>query len=129
MARRPAAGRPEAGAVVPMMMRAGLALVLICALAAPSHALDSEQKRGKALLQSLCSRCHAIDRTGASPHADAPPFRTFGDSKLYDDDFAQRLQTGLSTIHKDMPSFQFDRTDAEAAVYYLKAIQVRPGKR
>src|SRR4051794_440514 len=95
----------------------------------PSHALDSEQKRGKALLQSLCSRCHAVDRTGASPHADAPSFRTFGDSKLYDDDFAQRLQTGVSTIHKDMPSFQLDRADAEAAVSYLKAIQVRPGKR
>jgi len=112
-----------------MMMRAGLGLMLLCALAAPSHALDSEQKRGKALLQSLCSRCHAIGPTGASPHPDAPPFRTFGDSKLYDEDFAQRLQTGLSTIHKDMPSFQFDRPDAEAVVNYLKAIQVRPKQR
>jgi len=103
--------------------------MLLCALAAPSHALDSEQKRGKALLQSLCSRCHAIGPTGASLHPDAPPFRTFGDSKLYDEDFAQRLQTGLSTIHKDMPSFQFDRPDAEAVVNYLKAIQVRPKRR
>ncbi|MGC2779821.1 MAG: cytochrome c [Bradyrhizobium sp.] len=108
-----------------MMRRAGLALLLAVAAAGPSHALDSEQSRGKALLQSLCSRCHAVGRTGASPHPDAPPFRTFGDHKLYDDDFAQRLQTGLSTIHKDMPSFRFDRTDAEAAVNYLKAIQVR----
>src|SRR3954447_19303054 len=127
MARRPAAGRPEAGAVVPMMMRAGLALVWICALATPSHALDSEQKRGKALLQSLCSRCHAVDRTGASPHADAPPFRTFGDSKLYDDDFAQRLQSGLSTIHRDMPSFQFDRADAEAQPVISRPSRSAPG--
>ncbi|MDU1694367.1 MAG: cytochrome c [Bradyrhizobium sp.] len=109
-----------------MRMRAGLGLLLLGALASPSHALDSEQSRGKALLQRLCSRCHAVGRIGASPHPDAPPFRTFGDSKLYDEDFAQRLQTGLSTIHKDMPSFRFDRADAEAAVNYLKAIQVRP---
>ncbi|CCD94377.1 conserved exported hypothetical protein [Bradyrhizobium sp. ORS 375] len=108
-----------------MRMRAGFGVVLLCTLSTASHALDSEQKRGKALLQSLCSRCHAIGPTGASPHPDAPPFRTFGDSKLYDEDFAQRLQTGLSTIHKDMPSFQFDRPEAEAVVNYLKAIQVR----
>lgn len=99
--------------------------MLLCGICSPSHALDSEQQRGKALLQSLCSRCHAIGTTGPSPHPDAPPFRTFGDRKLYDEDFAQRLQTGLSTIHQDMPSFQFDRADAEAAVNYLKAIQVR----
>nr|WP_041757644.1 cytochrome c [Bradyrhizobium sp. ORS 278] len=108
------------------MRRLGYALVPLVLTSTASHALDSEQKRGKALLQSLCSRCHAIGPTGASPHPDAPPFRTFGDSKLYDDDFSQRLQTGLSTIHKDMPSFQFDRPDAEAVVNYLKAIQVRP---
>jgi mono/diheme cytochrome c family protein len=102
-----------------------LALLLVLASGQASHALDSEQQRGKALLQTLCSKCHSIGVTGASPHPYAPPFRSFGDQKLYDEDFAQRLQTGLSTIHKDMPSFQFDRADAEAAVNYLKAIQVR----
>ncbi|WP_315729268.1 MULTISPECIES: cytochrome c [unclassified Bradyrhizobium] len=111
------------------MRRIGSACLLLLMTSTASHALDSEQRRGKALLQSLCSRCHAIGPAGASPHPDAPPFRTFGDSKLYDDDFAQRLQSGLSTIHKDMPSFRFDRADAEAAVNYLKAIQVRPRRR
>jgi mono/diheme cytochrome c family protein len=87
--------------------------------------LDSEQQRGKALLQSLCSRCHAIGPAGASPHPDAPAFRTFGDHRLYDDDFAQRLQTGLSAIHKDMPTFRFGAADADAVLYYLKTIQAR----
>ncbi|WP_315703274.1 MULTISPECIES: cytochrome c [unclassified Bradyrhizobium] len=100
--------------------------VLLWVVGSPSHALDSEQARGKALLQTLCSRCHAVGQTGASPHPDAPPFRTFGDPKLYDEDFAQRLQSGLSTIHPDMPTFQFDRADAEAVLNYLKAIQVHP---
>ena len=75
-----------------------------------------------------CSKTCARDATPSarqvrSPHVDAPPFRTFGDDKLYDNDFAQRLQDGLSTIHRDMPTFQFSRPDAEAAVNYLKAIQ------
>jgi len=50
-------------------------------------------------------------------------FRRLGENKLYDNDFAARLQDGLSTIHPDMPTFRFDRPDAEAAVNYLKFIQ------
>ncbi len=105
------------------MKKISLALLVACAWSVAAHALDREQQHGKALLESLCARCHAVGETGRSPHADAPPFRSFGDDKLYDNDFAQRLQDGLSTIHKDMPTFQFSRTDAEAAVNYLKAIQ------
>jgi hypothetical protein len=42
-----------------------------------------------------------------------------------DEDFGQRLQDGLSTIHPDMPTFHFDQHDAEAAVSYLRTIQER----
>jgi hypothetical protein len=100
-----------------------LILLMMCTLSKTSHALDSEQQRGKALLKTLCGRCHAVSETGRSPHVDAPPFRAFGDNKLYDNDFGQRLQDGLTTIHPDMPAFRFNRTDAEAAVNYLKFLQ------
>ncbi|CCE05410.1 conserved exported hypothetical protein [Bradyrhizobium sp. STM 3843] len=109
-----------------MIGRAGYTILLLAMTSSASHALDGEQSRGKALLQTLCSRCHAVGQTGTSPHPDAPPFRSFGDDKLYDEDFAERLQAGLSTIHPDMPTFQFNRADAEAVVNYLKAIQARP---
>jgi cytochrome c5 len=102
-----------------------LILLMMCTLSGAAEALDPEQQRGKALLESLCGRCHAVSEAGRSPHVDAPPFRTFGDNKLYDDDFGQRLQDGLTTIHPDMPTFRFSRTDAEAAVNYLKFIQER----
>ena len=105
------------------MKKISLAVLMACTWGNAGHALDIEQQRGKALLATLCGRCHAVGRTGRSPHAYAPPFRTFGDSKLYDDDFSSRLQNGLSTIHPDMPTFRFDRPDAEAAVNYLKSIQ------
>jgi mono/diheme cytochrome c family protein len=102
-----------------------LVVLMMCTLTEAAAALDAEQKRGKALLEDLCGQCHAVGETGRSPHVDAPPFRTFGESKLYDNDFGQRLQDGLTTIHPDMPTFRFSRTEAEAAVNYLKAIQER----
>lgn len=106
-----------------------LALVMICAWSSASSALDSEQRRGKDLLKSLCGRCHAVSARGRSPAADAPPFRTLGDDKLYDNDFAQRLQDGLTTIHPLMPTFRFSRGEAEAAVNYLKSIQLPKGSK
>jgi mono/diheme cytochrome c family protein len=101
----------------------GLALVLLFVSAEAGHALDGEQQRIRGVLEGLCARCHAVTETGHSPLAEAPPFRTFSDGKLYDEDFGQRLQKGLTSIHPDMPTFHFDRRDAEAVVSYLRAIQ------
>ena len=100
-----------------------LPCLLSCLLATPARAEDGQQ-RGKAVLETLCAECHAVGKTGSSPNALAPPFRTFGDDKLYDNDFAQRLQDGLSSIHPAMPTFHFSRDDAQAAVNYLRSIQV-----
>jgi mono/diheme cytochrome c family protein len=105
------------------MKKTCLTVLMVCVWGNAVHALDIEQRRGKALLGTLCGSCHAVGQRGQSPHADAPPFRALGDSKLYDTNFATRLQDGLSTIHRDMPTFRFSREDAEAAVNYLKSIQ------
>jgi hypothetical protein len=66
-----------------------------------------------------------VGETGRGPHVDAPPFRTLSEAKLYAEGFGQRLQNGLSTIPPHMPSFQFNRSDAEAVVNDLEAIQTR----
>ncbi len=49
---------------------------LLC-LSATSEAADSRQlsKRGKAILQQNCGRCHAIEVAGESPLKQAPPMR------------------------------------------------------
>lgn len=104
-------------------LRTASTLVLLCALSTTGDAKQSGQSPGKALLERMCSQCHAVGRTGRSPHVDAPPFRTFGE-KLYDEDFGRRLQDGLFTIHPDMPTFHFSREDAESAVNYLRSIQM-----
>jgi cytochrome c len=104
-------------------LRLTASALLLCAVVAAGYAKESPQPRGKALLERMCGQCHAVGRTGRSPHIDAPPFRTFGE-KLYDEDLGQRLQDGLFTMHPDMPTFHFSREDAEIAVQYLKSIQV-----
>jgi mono/diheme cytochrome c family protein len=104
--------------------RSCLAFVIVLLCGGTGYALDADQRHAKALLVELCARCHAVGRSGRSPQPDAPPFRTFSDVKLYDEDFGKRLRDGLSTMHPDMPTFHFSQRDSEAVVSYLRAIQV-----
>ena len=79
--------------------------------------------RGQDLL-TACTRCHAIGRTGTSPHAVAPPFRTL--SRRYPiEGLAEALAEGLFVGHPDMPEFVFDSQDVGAILDYLKSIQER----
>jgi hypothetical protein len=97
--------------------------LLVCALSAVGHAREREPQRGKILLEKMCGRCHAVGAKGRSRHIHAPPFRTFSDETLYDDNLVQRLHKGLITGHPDMPTFRFNWDDAAEAVNYLKSIQ------
>ena len=79
-------------------------------------------RHGRALLAENCARCHAIDKTGKSPLAGAPPFRTLGRS--FDlDQFPRLLERGISSGHPDMPEFKFGADDARAVRAYLRTIQ------
>jgi cytochrome c len=79
-------------------------------------------ERGRTLVTKLCSECHAVGRTGASPNASAPTFRSLDDHTDLDE-FMDRLRAGLQSTHADMPSFRFSRDDAQAAAAYLRSIQ------
>jgi mono/diheme cytochrome c family protein len=85
-------------------------------------AQDDEVARGQVMVQKLCGECHATGRTGASPHAGAPTFRSLDDHTDLDE-FMDRLRAGLQGTHPDMPSFRFSRGDAQAVVAYLRSIQ------
>ncbi len=90
-----------------------------------AHATDRDQLRSKTMLRTMCGGCHAVGTAGPGLHVYAPPFRSLGEDKLYDKGFERRLQDGLTTSHRDMPTFRFNRRDAEAAVNYLRSIQDR----
>jgi mono/diheme cytochrome c family protein len=95
---------------------------IVLALAGTPAAAQELAARGHALLSEMCASCHAIERTGASPHPAAPPFRTIG-RRLDVDDLYDRLREGLSAGHRDMPSFRFTREDARAVRAYLRTIE------
>ncbi len=101
-------------------------MLAACVLPFPADAQDKAalEKWGHDLLAAKCSRCHAIERTGASPNQEAPAFRTL--SKQYPiEGLAEALAEGLSVGHPDMPEFVFEPYDISAILAYLKSIQER----
>jgi cytochrome c len=99
------------------------ALPLVLLLAAGSSAAAQElAARGHALLAEMCASCHAIEKSGASPHPAAPPFRRLS-RRLDIDELYDRLREGLLAGHRDMPAFRFSREDARAIRAYVRSIE------
>jgi cytochrome c len=77
---------------------------------------------GHALAKEFCAKCHAIGKTGKSPHEEAPPFRKF--SQTFDlDHFPGAQIHGLSSNHPDMPQFDLTTQDARDLRDYLRTVQ------
>jgi mono/diheme cytochrome c family protein len=83
---------------------------------------SAAERQGRALAERMCSPCHAIGKSGQSPHTGAPAFRAL-DRRLDLDTFMERLREGLMVDHPDMPTFRFTREDAHSFVLYLRSIQ------
>jgi mono/diheme cytochrome c family protein len=84
---------------------------------------SASAKRGEAIVKANCAECHAVTRTGDSPNAKAPPFRTLGQRyKL--DDLQEALAEGIVVGHggADMPHFVFEPTEIDDIIAYLKQI-------
>jgi mono/diheme cytochrome c family protein len=96
------------------------AFVLLLTLAVPASAGPVEH--GRSLAKDFCGPCHALGRTGASPHPAAPPLRQLG--QFYDiDALPRRLERGISSGHPDMPVVKFRSQDARDLRAYLRSIQ------
>jgi mono/diheme cytochrome c family protein len=81
-------------------------------------------RRGEALVNRDCSRCHATARTGQSTHPEAPLFRTLG--KRYPiKALEEALGEGIISGHPDMPEFRFESNEVGAIIAYLNSIQER----
>jgi mono/diheme cytochrome c family protein len=107
---------------VTAVIRGVLTLALVTGCAAPAVAAEADVTRGRTLVTRMCAECHAIGRTGESPHTAAPAFRNL-DRRLDLDQLVERMRDGLMTGH-DMPMFRFTRDEARAVVSYLRSIQV-----
>ena len=99
------------------------ATVALAAEMWPAAAQD-QLKRGEELLTRDCARCHAVGKTGESPHKEAVPVRAL--AKRYPiEQLEEALGEGIMSGHPDMPEFQFDADDVGAIIAYLKSIQQR----
>jgi mono/diheme cytochrome c family protein len=97
-------------------------LIVLSGFVAWAQDDEAVRSRGRLLLATNCSRCHAIDRTGKSPHPQAPPFRILG-QRYPIESLAESLAEGLFTGHPDMPEFVFEVDDIRAILAYLESIQ------
>jgi cytochrome c len=102
----------------------GLLAMSLAATTASAQGNAVTEKRGESLLVTNCARCHAVGRSGVSPHPSAPPFRTLS-QKYPIEGLAEALAEGLYTGHPDMPEFVFAANDVGAILAYLKSIQER----
>ncbi len=121
-------GQGGRGAVITscrLGFRAFDAAAVAIAVLLTTHWADAQDlKRGQELLARDCSSCHAIGRTGESPHRLAPPFRTLG--KRYPiESLEEALGEGIMSGHPDMPEFSFEADEVGAIIAYLKSIQQR----
>jgi mono/diheme cytochrome c family protein len=82
-----------------------MSLGLLFALAASAAIAEDAAKlrRGEALVNRDCSRCHATGRIGQSSHSQAPEFRTLG--KRYPiESLEEALGEGIISGHPDIPN-------------------------
>lgn len=77
---------------------------------------------GEEIAANLCSGCHAVGRSGASPHPDALPFRKI--SMHYSvRSLEEALGEGILVGHPDMPPFQLPPEDIDNLLSYIESIQ------
>jgi mono/diheme cytochrome c family protein len=102
----------------------GAVLLLGATLPTMASANDnarSETETGRELAERLCARCHAVGKTGDSPHDDAPPFRLLA-QRWPVENLAEALAEGIVVGHPDMPSFEFSSNEISALLVYLDSL-------
>ena len=78
--------------------------------------------RGEALARTRCAACHAIGPTGASPMAEAPPFRDL--HTRYPVRFLQEaLAEGLTTAHPAMPQVELQPDQIRDLIAYVESLE------
>ena len=88
-----------------------------------SASLDAEAaSRGRAIAIIGCASCHAIDATGASPFAEAPPFRDIVRRRSLDD-LETAFGTGLVTTHPAMPPYVFRAAEIDDLIAYFETLE------
>jgi cytochrome c len=104
--------------------------VALALLSHPAASADSQRQsivRGHAFVLEHCSLCHAVERTGVSSYAPAPPFRTL--HERYDvEGLAEAFAEGVVVPHagpRQMPQFMLSPAEIDDLIAYLKSLEPR----
>lgn len=81
-----------------------------------------EIAEGARIARDACAPCHAIGPMGASPRAEALPFRDLG-AKYAVENLEEALAEGIVVGHPDMPEVKMNEREIAAFVAWLKTLQ------
>lgn len=99
-----------------------LACLILWLTLGPESSFAADARAGRAFAQENCSRCHAIDRTGASPLRKAPPFPQIARRyKLAD--LEEALAEGIVTGHSGMPEFELTPRQIADLLAHLRRVR------
>ena len=81
-------------------------------------------KRGRAIAQQNCGRCHSVSASGESANPKSPPFRYLA-RKYPLNNLEEALAEGIVVGHEgvEMPQFRLSAAQIEALLAYLNSIQ------
>ncbi|WP_051381792.1 cytochrome c [Methylocystis sp. SB2] len=100
-------------------------LLLAAGAAAAKAPVDAQLlKRGRAIAQENCGRCHAVGPRGESANPKSPPFRHLA-RKYPLNNLEEALAEGIVVGHEgvEMPPFRLSAAQIEALLVYLNSIQ------
>jgi tetratricopeptide (TPR) repeat protein len=84
---------------------------------------DSRIRRGKALAEANCSRCHAIGTANESPDRSAPAFRDLR-RRYHMLSLRKPITRGIAAPHDQMPQFVLSDNDVDMIVAYINSLAV-----
>ena len=106
-----------------LMAFSALSLVfLFGGSSAGAQTLSPAEQRGQTFMMANCAKCHAIGKTGDSPLAIAPAFRTLH-LKYSVETLEKPLAEGIVTGHPNMPEFRLDPGQVRDVIAYLKSLE------
>ena len=108
-----------------MMLRPAIPVLLALLLAGPALAEETSWDRGKTLVVTNCSKCHATGLTGKSPLPAAPPFREVA-LNYTPEELVDGFMEGLAVRHEAMPEWQMSLDQAQAIAAYVLSLKPSP---
>jgi cytochrome c len=105
-------------------MRHAIAAVLALGLLTGSpgaRAEDPSAEEGRGLAEANCATCHSLDAEGASPFADAPPFRDVA-KRYTEGELMDGFMEGLPVRHGAMPDWNMSEDQAIALSLFIMSL-------